>query len=87
MNKTILGTELGQMVQQYSMIGRMTPEGQLLMFQKIVNRAKSTGDKSFEGVTITPEMVETILNTYKSDGTYSQEDLDANVEKFKNQIG
>lgn len=86
MNKTILGTELGQMVQQYSMIGRMTPEGQLLMFQKIVNRAKSTGDKSFEGVTITPEMVETILNTYKSDGTYTQEDLDANVEKFKSQI-
>ena len=86
MNKTILGTELGQMVQQYSMIGRMTPEGQLLMFQKIVNRAKATGDKSFEGVTITPEMVETILNTYKSDGTYTQEDLDANVEKFKSQI-
>lgn len=86
MNKTILGTELGQMVQQYSMIGRMTPEGQLLMFQKIVNRAKSTGDKSFEGVTITPEMVETILNTYKSDGTYTQEDLEANVEKFKSQI-
>ncbi len=86
MNKTILGTELGQMVQQYSMIGRMTPEGQLLMFQKIVNRAKTTGDKSFEGVTITPEMVETILNTYKSDGTYSQADLDANVEKFKSQI-
>lgn len=86
MNKTILGTELGQMVQQYSMIGRMTPEGQLLMFQKIVNRAKSTGDKSFEGVTITPEMVETILNTYKSDGTYTQEDLETNVEKFKSQI-
>lgn len=86
MNKTILGTELGQMVQQYSMIGRMTPEGQLLMFQKIVNRAKATGDKSFEGVTITPEMVETILNTYKSDGTYTQEDLDANVEKFKKQV-
>lgn len=86
MDKTILGTELGQMVQQFSMIGRTTPEGQLQMYQKIVKRAKATGDKSFENVEITPKMVETVLKTYKSDGTYTQEDLDANMEIFKQQI-
>lgn len=86
MDLTILGTDLGQATQALSMIKRLTPEGQLSMYTKMIKRAKSRGEKSFENVEITPEMVEMVLNAYKSDGTYDQEDLNNRVENFKQEI-
>lgn len=86
MDTAILGTELGQKVQALSLIQKLTPEGQLQMFQKIVQRSKAKGDKSFQGVEITPEMVEMILGAYKSDGTFDQNDLNNRVEQFKKKV-
>ena len=86
MDIAILGTDLGQATQALSIIKRLTPEGQLSMYTKMIQRAKSRGEKSFENVEITPEMVEMVLNAYKSDGTYDQEDLNTRVENFKQEI-
>lgn len=86
MDTAIIGTDLGQKVQALSLIQRLTPEGQLKFYQKLVTRAKVKGDKSFQNVEITPEMVELILNAYNSDGTFDQNDLNDRVEQFKGKI-
>lgn len=86
MNTAIIGTDLGQATQALSIIQRLTPEGQLKMYTKLVQRAKSRGEKSFQNVEITPEMVQNVLEAYKKDGTYDQEDLNKRVEKFKQSI-
>ena len=85
-NVSILGTELGQKVQALSIIKRLSPEGQLRMLQKTVERGKTRGDKSFEGVEITQEMIDHILKTYGKDGTYDQTKLNEAVEDVKKQI-
>lgn len=86
MDISILGTELGQKVQALSIIKRLTPEGQLKMLQKIVERGKAKGDKAYEGVEITKDMAKTILETSNGDGTYDQNALNAAVETVKQQI-
>ncbi len=86
MDTAILGTELGRKTQILSMIQRLTPEGQLKHFQKIVKRAKAKGEKSFQNVEITPEMVDLILKAYNQDGTYDQADLNSRVEQFKQKV-
>lgn len=86
MNTAIIGTDLGQATQALSIIQRLTPEGQLKMYTKLVQRAKSRGEKSFQNVEITPEMVQNVLEAYKKDGTYDQDDLNNRVEKFKQSI-
>lgn len=85
-NVAILGTELGQKVQALSIIQRLTPEGQLKMLQKIVERGKAKGDKAFEGVEITPEMEEKILDVYDKDGSYDPDKLNEAVDNVKQQI-
>ena len=82
----ILGTELGQKVQALSIIQRLTPEGQLKMLQKTVNRGKAKGDKAFEGVEITQEMIDHILSVYGKDGKFDQKKLDKAVEDTKQKI-
>ena len=86
MDTAIVGTDLGQATQALSMIQRLTPEGQLKMYTKLVQRAKARGEKSFQNVEITPEMVQNILEAYNKDGTYDQKDLNNRVEKFKQDI-
>ncbi len=86
MDVAILGTELGQKVQALSIIQRLTPEGQLAMYEKIVNRAKIKGEKAYADVNITQEMTDTILGAYNEDGTYDQNDLNRRVEEFKQQV-
>lgn len=86
MDTAILGTDLGQKVQALSMIQRLTPEGQLRFYQKLVQRAKAKGDTSFKNVEITPEMVDLILNAYSADGTFEQNDLNSRVEQFKEKV-
>lgn len=83
---SILGTELGQKVQALSIIKRLTPEGQLRAIQRTIERGKTKGDKVFEGVEVTQEMTDQILKTYKEDGTYDQNELNAAVENVKQQI-
>lgn len=85
-NVAILGTELGQKVQALSIIQRMTPEGQLKMLQKTIDRGKVKGDKAFEGIELTQEMIDHILKTYNQDGTYDQKELNKAVEDVKQQI-
>jgi hypothetical protein len=58
MDISILGTELGQKVQALSIIKRLTPEGQLRMLQRTVERGKTKGDKAFQGVELTQEMID-----------------------------
>lgn len=86
MDAAIIGTDLGQKVQALSIIQRLTPEGQLRFYQKLVQRAKVKGDKSFSNVEITPEMVELILGAYKQDGSFEQNDLNNRVEQFKQKV-
>lgn len=85
-NIAILGTELGQKVQALSIIQRLTPEGQLKMLHKTVKRGKVKGDKAFEGVELTQEMIDHILKTYKADGTFDQNELNKAVEDVKKKI-
>lgn len=85
-NVAILGTELGQKVQALSIIKRLTPEGQLGMLKKVVERGKTKGDKAYEGVELTQEMIDEILKVYRNDGTYDQAKLDEAVEKVKKKI-
>lgn len=85
-NVAILGTELGQKVQALSMIQRMTPEGQLKMLRKTVERGKAKGDKAYDGVEFTQEMIDRILKEYGKDGSYDQERLTKAVEDVKKQI-
>lgn len=85
-NIAILGTELGQKVQALSIIQRMTPEGQLKMLQKVVNRGKAKGDRVFDNVEITQEMIDKILAVYGKDGTYDQNKLNEAVEQVKQDI-
>lgn len=82
----ILGTELGQKVQALSIIKRLTPEGQLRMLQRTVERGKTKGDKAFEDVEITQEMVDKILKTRGKDGKFDQAKLNEAVEDVKQQI-
>lgn len=86
MDTAILGTDLGQAVQAMSIIQKLTPEGQLKLYTKMINRAKIRGEKAFTDVEITPDMVETLLGAYNEDGTYDQNDLTARVEKFKQDV-
>lgn len=86
MDISILGTELGQKVQALSIIKRLTPEGQLKMLQKTVERGKAKGDKAYEGVEITQDMIDYILKTYGKDGSYDQDELNKAVEDVKQQI-
>jgi hypothetical protein len=83
---SILGTELGQRVQALSIIQRLTPEGQLKVLTRIVERGKAKGDKAFEGVEVTEDMTKRILDTKKKDGTFDQAELDRAVEDVKQQI-
>lgn len=85
-NISILGTELGQKVQALSIIQRLTPEGQLKMLYKTINRGKIKGDKAFEGVEITQELIDHILKTYKADGTFDHNELNKAVEDVKTEI-
>ena len=85
-NIAIIGTELGQKVQALSIIKRMTPEGQLKMLKKIIDRGKSKGDKIFDGVEITQEMTDKILGVYDEDGSYDQGELNRAVEDVKLKI-
>lgn len=85
-NVAILGTELGQKVQALSIIQRMTPEGQLKMLEKTINRGKAKGDKSFTDVEVTDDMRKKILDTYNEDGSYNKEALDKAVEDVKQEI-
>jgi len=86
MDIAILGTDLGQATQALSIIKKLTPEGQLRMYTKIIQRAKSRGEKAFKDVEITTDMVQNVLDAYNFDGTYDQKDLNNRVEQFKQQI-
>jgi len=85
-NVAILGTELGQKVQALSIIQRMTPEGQLKMLQKTLERGKAKGDKAYEGVELTQDLIDHILKTYGKDGSYDQDQLNQAVEDVKQKI-
>lgn len=85
-NVAILGTELGQKIQALSIIQRLTPEGQLRVLQKVVNRGKTKGDVAFENVEITQEMKDKILSARKPDGTFEQLVLNEVVEQVKQEI-
>lgn len=86
MDISILGTELGQKVQALSIIKRLTPEGQLKMLMKVVERGKAKGDKAFNGVEVTQEQAAKILDARKPDGTFDQAELNKAVEDVKQEI-
>lgn len=86
MDISILGTELGQKVQALSIIKRLTPEGQLKMLTKAVERGKTKGDKAYKGVEITEEDAKIITDVYKEDGTFDQKELTEAVETVKQRI-
>lgn len=55
----IVGTELGQSVQALSLINKMTPEGQLMTFQKSINRINASENLDIK---LTKEQTEKIVN-------------------------
>lgn len=78
----ILGTELGQKVQALSIIKRLTPEGQLRMLQRTVERGKTKGDKAFDGVEITQEMIDKILGVYEKTSDETVHKLQSEIAKL-----
>ena len=85
-NVAILGTELGQKVQALSIIKRMTPEGQLRMLDKTIQRAKAKEDEVFKNVKLTQEMKNKILDVYAKDGSYDQDELNRVIEEIKQEL-
>ena len=83
---SIIGTELGQRVQALSIIQRLTPEGQLKALHRMVERGKTRGDKAYSNVDITDDITDSILKTYKEDGTFDKADLDRAVEEAKQKL-
>jgi hypothetical protein len=81
-----LGTELGQKVQALSIIRRLSPEGQLMALERVVKRGQTKGDKTFNGVEITDDMKQRILEVVNKDGSFDQDELNAAVEDVKQQI-
>ena len=84
----IMGTELGQAVQAMSMIQRMSPDGQIAMLNKIVNRNQKLGNKTFDGVQMNEELVQKVLDSYDdaSHTTYNKEQMDQAVDELKQDI-
>ena len=80
---SVLGTELGQMVQSMSIIQRLSPEGQLRALRRIVDRGQARGDRAFDGVEVTDDIAKEITDVYKEDGTFDQDELNAAVERAK----
>lgn len=84
----IMGTELGQSVQALSMIQKMSPDGQLAILNKIVDRQQKLGNKNWEDVKLDEEKVKKVLESYDDEThtTYNQEKLDNAVEDLKQDI-
>ena len=85
-NVSILGTELGQKVQALSIIKRLTPEGQLGMLQKLVKRGKTKGDKAYEGVELTQDMIDEEIEKLGSDDEESMFITEKEAEFLKNAL-
>ena len=83
---SILGTEMGQKVQALSIIQRLTPEGQLKALRRTIERGKAKGDKAYEGVELTQEIIDKILQVYAPDGTFDMDKLNAAVEEAKQKV-
>ena len=84
---TMLDTELGQIIQATSIIQKMTPAGQLRMLEKVVKRGQLRGDKAFEGLKLTEDMQNRIMECYNEDGkTYDQDKLNATIEQIKQEL-
>lgn len=79
----LLGTEYGQAIQALSMIRKMSPTAQLDVLEKIINREKAKGNKSYENVKVTNEMRNKILDCYDENGKVNQEKFDATMEEIK----
>lgn len=84
----IIGTELGQAVQAMSMIQKMSPDGQIAMLNKIVNRQQKMGNKNFEDVKLNPDLVQKVLDSYDdaSHTTFDKEKMDQAVDELKQDI-
>lgn len=84
----IMGTELGQAVQAMSMIQKMSPDGQIAMLNKIVNRQQNLGNKTYEGVQLNEELVQKVLDSYDdaSHTTFNKEQMDQAVDELKQDI-
>ena len=84
---SILLTETGQVIQSASIIQRLTPAGQLKMLEKIIDRGTSKGDKAFDGVKLTDDMKNRIMDVYNEDGqTYDQDKLNEVIDEIKLEI-
>lgn len=75
----ILGTELGQQVQALSLIKKMSPEGQLQMLTKIVERTNQK--KSNTNLEVTEDMARKILESK------NQEELDNTMTEVAKELG
>lgn len=84
----IMGTELGQMVQSLSMIQKLSPDGQLLMLQKIVKRQQKLGNKAWDNVDFDEKLVQKVLDSYDdaSHTTWNKEKLDEAVDDLKQNL-
>lgn len=58
-----LGTELGQAVQVLSIINRLTPEGQLRVLHRTIDRLKARNVKGADKLNLTEEQINKILNS------------------------
>ena len=85
---SIMQTELGQMVQAASMIQKMSPDGQIAMLNKMINRQQAMNNKIYEGVELKPDKVQKVLDAYDdaSHTTFNQEKLDNAMEELTQDI-
>ena len=74
---SIINTETGQFNQIASIINKLTPEGQLKILQRQVDRLKAKNPEKYGDMKITNEMIEEIENSE------TEEDLNKNVDAIK----
>ena len=72
-----LGSEFGQVVQSLSVIKKLTPEGQLSILQKTIDRLQKKNHKKYGDLKLTDTYIENILKSNNS------EELDSAIDAAK----
>jgi len=85
-NLSIYATEQGQSIQALSLIKKLSPTSQLDVLEKIIQREQAKGNKAYDGLEITEEMKNKVLDCYDENGKVNKEQFDNTMEEIKQEL-
>lgn len=85
-NLSIYATEQGQSIQALSLIKQLSPTNQLDVLEKIIQREQAKGNKTYEGLEVTDEMRNKILDCYDENGNINQEKFNETMNDIKQEL-